>query len=88
MFYQEKREEANKSGKNADDCLDIITNKVNNAYQKEYSNLNQCKNQAIQSIEAELQVLDAQEIVCTILLFIENYLYKNSYKSIYKMNII
>lgn len=70
--------------------MDAVTNKVNNAYQKEYSSLNQCKNQAMQSIEAELQVLDAQEIVCIMLFwkFIENYLYKNLYKFTYRMNII
>ncbi|XP_006622258.1 uncharacterized protein LOC102679711 [Apis dorsata] len=62
-YIKKKREEANESGKNADNCLDAVTNKVNNAYQKEYNSLNQCKNQAMQSIEAELQVLDAQEIV-------------------------
>lgn len=43
---------------------------MNNAYQKEYSSLNQCKNQAIQSIEAELQVLDAQEIVCIMIFYL------------------
>lgn len=50
--------------------MDAITNKVNNAYQKEYSSLNQCKNQAMQSIEAELQVLDAQEIVCIMIFYL------------------
>lgn len=59
--------------------MDAVTNKVNNAYQKEYNSLNQCKNQAMQSIEAELQVLDAQEIVCIMLFYLLKIIYIKIY---------